>query len=48
MQITAVHQVQYETELVRRVERVRHAHYEGTIHLQNEVRTVKKDQVLQQ
>ena len=39
MKIAAVHQVQNETEFVRRLERVRHAHYERTIHLKRNVVT---------
>jgi hypothetical protein len=31
MQVAAVHQIQNETELVGRVKRVRHAHYERTV-----------------
>jgi hypothetical protein len=33
VQVAAVHQVQNEAEFVGRVECVRHAHYERTVHL---------------
>lgn len=35
MKIAAVHQIQDETELVRRLEGVCHAHYKWTIHLKS-------------
>lgn len=36
MKVAAIHQIQNETKLVRRLEGVCHAHYKWTIHLKNE------------
>lgn len=33
VEVTPVHQIQYEAQFVRRVESVRHAHDEWTVHL---------------
>lgn len=33
MQIAAVHQIQYEAQLIGGMKRIRHAHYEWAVHL---------------